>query len=308
MRGTEIVDEVKDMDDQATLCRRVTEEAVDFIKTNREQPFFVYVPHAFAHHPRKASKEFMDRAGPQREFDEQKMVMDSRYARAQRTQAQIEEIDWSVGRILDSLRELGLSEKTLVLFTSDNGGASGSSNAPLRGGKGSAWEGGLREPTVVWWPGTIPAESVCDEVATAMDLMPTFVPLAGAAVPNDRIIDGKDILPLLLARPGAKSPHDRFFYHQGNNLRAVRSGPWKLFRKGQLYNLNEDIGETTDVAAAHPEIVKRLTGYMDEFEAEITKNARPVGVAKNPRTLLPRPGVEGDEAYAPTLSLPRPKR
>jgi len=308
LRGTEIVDQVNDMDDQATLCRRFTEEAVDFIKAHRERPFFVYLPHAFVHHPRNASKEFMERAGSQRDMDEQRMVMEAKYAMAQRARAQIEEVDGSVGRILDSLRELGLAEETMVIFTSDNGGASGNSNAPLRGGKGSAWEGGVREPTVAWWPGTIPGGSVCDELATAMDLMPTLATLAGAAAPRDRVIDGKDIRPLLFARPGARSPHDRFFYHQGTNLRAVRSGPWKLFRNGGLYNLDDDIGETNDVAADHPDVVRRLTGYMDEFEAEITRNARPIGVAKNPRTLLPRPGVQGEQAYAPTLSLPRNRR
>jgi arylsulfatase A-like enzyme len=289
LRGTEIVDQVDDMDDQATLCRRFTEEAVNFIKTHRERPFFAYVPHAFVHNPRQASPEFMAGA---------KTV----------EQAQVEEVDWSVGRILQAVREAGIAEKTLVLFTSDNGAAGGLSSGPLRGGKGSAWEGGVREPTLAWWPGTIPAGSVCDEVATAMDLLPTFVTLAGAAVPNDRVIDGKDIRPLLLARPGARSPHESIFYHQGTTLRAVRSGPWKLFRNGSLYNLDDDIGERNDVAADHPDVVKRLTRCMDEFEAEITANARPVGVAKNPRTLLPRPGVEGEEAYAPTLSLPRNKR
>ena len=284
MRGTEVVDQVDDMDEQATLCRRFTEEAVKFIRTHREEPFFVYLPHAFVHGPRQASPEFMVGA---------KTV----------EQAQVEEVDWSVGQILQAIRDAGVAGKTLVLFTSDNGAAGGLSSGPLRGGKGSAWEGGVREPTVAWWPGTIPAGSVCDELSTAMDLMPTFAKLAGAAVPNDRIIDGKDIRPLLLGRPGAKTPHDRFFYHQRTNLRAVRSGPWKLFRDGSLYNLDDDIGEKNNVADDHPAVVKRLTGYMDEFEAEITRNQRPVGLAENPRTLLPRPGVEGDEAYAPTLSI-----
>lgn len=202
----------------------------------------------------------------------------------------------------------GIAKKTLVLFTSDNGAAGGLSSGPLRGRKGSAWEGGVREPTVAWWPGTIPAGPVCDELATAMDVLPTFATLAGAAVPRDRVIDGKDIRQLLLARPGARSPHESFFYHQGTNLRAVRSGPWKLFRAGSLYNLDDDIGETNDVAANHPDVVKRLTRYIDDFEIDITSNSRPVGVAENPRTLLPRPGVEGEQAYAPTLSLPRDKR
>jgi arylsulfatase A-like enzyme len=173
----------------------------------------------------------------------------------------------------------------------------------LRGGKGSAWEGGVREPALAWWPGTIPAGSVCDEIATAMDVLPTFAKLAGTRAPDDRVIDGRDITSLLSGSPDAKSPHDEFFYHRGEALRAVRSGPWKLFRSGELYRLANDIGETTNVAAKHPDVVKRLTGCLDEFEAEIRRNSRPVGVAQDPRTLLPRPGVQGEEGFAPTLSV-----
>jgi len=286
LRGTEVVDQVDTMEDQAALCRRFTEEAVTFIKAHRHEPFFVYLPHAFIHHPRAATAGFMARA-------------------ENVTEAQIEEVDWSMGRILQTLRDERLAANTLVLFTSDNGGSRGCVNRPLRGGKGSAWEGGVREPSLAWWPGTIPAGSRCDEVASAMDLLPTFAKLAGAKVPGDRVIDGKDIISLLSGLPDARSPHDRFFYHQGETLRAVRSGPWKLFRSGQLFHLDDDIGETKNVATAHPEVVKRLNGYLDEFEAEIQKNSRPVGIARNPRTLLPRPGVEGEEGFAPTLSLGR---
>jgi arylsulfatase A-like enzyme len=284
LHNSKVVDQVDDMQDQAALCRRFTEEAVKFIKAHRDEPFFVYLPHAFVHHPRAASARFTAKA-------------------TNATEAQIEEVDWSVGRILQTLRDERLAAKTLVLFTSDNGGAGGCINKPLRGGKGSAWEGGVREPTLAWWPETIPAGSVCDEVATAMDLLPTFARMAGAALPRDRVIDGKDITSLLSGSPDAKSPHDRFFYHQGDTLRAVRSGPWKLFRSGRLYHLGNDISESRNVAAEHPEVVKRLHGYMDEFEAEVRKHSRPVGTARNPRTLLPRPGVEGEAAFAPTLSL-----
>jgi len=284
MRNTEVVDQVEDMDQQATLCRRFTEEAVTFIKTNKGKPFFVYLPHAFVHGPRAASPDFMAKA-------------------KNATEGQIEEVDWSVGRILQTLRDEAIADETLVLFTSDNGGSGGCVNKPLRGGKGSAWEGGVREPTLAWWPKTIPPGTVCDEVASAMDLLPTFAGLAGARPPDDRVIDGRDIMPLLSGSPDAKSPHDRSFYHQGNDLKAVRSGPWKLFRSGALYNLADDIGESRNVAAKHPEVVARLKRYLDEFEVDIRKNSRPVGVAQNPRTLLPRPGVDGAEAFAPTLSI-----
>ena len=284
LRNGKVVDQVEDMDAQATLCRRFTEEAVEFIKRSKSKPFLAYLPHAFVHHPRAASPDFVAGANNV-------------------TEAQIEEVDWSVGRILQTLRDEGLASKTLVLFTSDNGGSRGCLNKPLRGGKGSAWEGGVREPTLAWWPETIPAGSVCDQLATAMDLLPTFARLAGARLPDDRVIDGRDIMGLLSGSPDAKSPHDRFFYHQGDALRAVRSGPWKLFRSGELYDLDKDIGESRNVAAEHPEVVKRLKSYSDAFEAEIRAHSRPVGVVRNPRTLLPRPGVEGEEAFAPTLSL-----
>jgi len=284
LRNTQVVDLVKDMADQSTLCRRFTEAATQFIRANRDRPFFVYLPHAFVHAPRQASPRFMAQA---------KTV----------EQAQVEEVDWSVGQILQTIREEGLASSTLVLFTSDNGPAGGLSAGPLRGRKGSAFEGGHREPTIAWWPGTIPARTSCNELLTAMDLHPTFARLAGARMPSDRTIDGKDIVPLLLGEPGARTPHERFFYQQGGHLAAVRAGGWKLFVKGELYNLKNDLGETTNVAAAHPDKVKELRAMLTDFAAEIKAHARPVGLAPNSRTLVPRPGIAGDEGFLPTLSL-----
>jgi arylsulfatase A len=289
MRDTKVAGLVKDMDDQADLCRQVTEEAIQFIRNNKDQPFFVYLPHVFVHWPRKASPRFMA---------EGKTV----------EQAQVEEVDWSVGEVLKTLREEGLASNTLVVFTSDNGPAGGLSAGPLRGKKGSAFEGGHREPTVVWWPGTIPKGTSCDELTTAMDLYPTFAGLAGTAIPDDRTIDGKDIAPLLLGAVGAKTPHDRFFYQQGGKLAAVRSGDWKLFLSGELYNLKADLGEKKDVAGTNPEVVKRLQIMLKDFVADIKANSRPVGIAPNSRTLVPRPGIEGEEGYLPTLSLQGKKK
>ena len=289
MRDTKVAGLVKDMDDQADLCRQFTEEAIQFIRNNKKRPFFVYLPHAFVHGPRRASPRFMA---------EGKTV----------EQAQVEEVDWSVGEVLKTLREEGLARNTLVVFTSDNGPAGGLSAGPLRGKKGSAFEGGHREPTVVWWPGTIPAGTSCDELATAMDLYPTFAGLAGAAIPDDRTIDGKDIAPLLLGAVGAKTPHDRFFYQQGGKLAAVRSGDWKLFLSGELYNLQADLGEKNNVAGTNPEVVKRLRIMLKDFVADIKANSRPVGIAPNSRTLVPRPGIEGEEGYRPTLSLQGKKK
>ena len=289
VRGAEAVGEVKTMEDQAQLCKLFTDEAVAFIRRNEDRPFFAYLPHAFIHHPRAARKPFLDKAGNPDQV----------------TGAQIEEVDWSVGQVLEALRQSELDERTLVIFTSDNGGARGCVNRPLRGGKGSALEGGMREPTLAWWPGNVPAGSVCDELMTAMDLLPTFAALAGADAPQDRILDGKDVSDLLLARPGARSPHDAFFYYQGNNLRAVRSGPWKLFVDGRLYHLERDISEAHDVAATNPDVVARLEEHLARAGEDLGdgekpgKNCRPVGVADHPRVILPRPGVEGEAAYAP---------
>jgi len=289
LKDNKVVDLVKDMDAQATLCRRFTEEAVEFIRKHKDGPFFVYLPHAFVHWPRKASPRFMAE-GKSAE------------------QAQVEEVDWSAGEILDAIRDLGIEKKTLVIFTSDNGAAGGLSSGPLRGRKGSGYEGGHREPTIAWWPGTIPAGSVCNELTATIDLLPTFAKMAGAEVPQDRVIDGKDITPLLLGTDGARTPHDRFFYQQGGKLCAVRSGPWKLFVSGRLYNLETDLAEKTNVAAENPEVVARLRKLLDEFQADLAKNSREVGIAENPRTLVPRPGVKGEEGYRPTLSIRSSKK
>ncbi len=281
-----VVEEVNTMEEQAALCKKFTDRATQFIRNNKDKPFFVYLPHAFVHHPRLASPQFMKNA---------KNV----------TEAQIEEVDWSVGQVLKTLRELNLDKKTLVFFTSDNGGARGCVSLPLRGGKGSTWEGGFRVPTVAWWPGTIPANARSNELITSMDLLPTFSKLAGVKVPTDRVIDGKNILSILKDEPGAKTPHQSFFYYRFEQLKAVRSGDWKLFKDKKLFHLGRDLSEKKNVYKNHPQVVKRLTALMQKFEKEIVNNSRPVGVAKNPKTLLPRPGVKGEEGYIPTLDLGR---
>ncbi|MEA3367125.1 MAG: sulfatase-like hydrolase/transferase, partial [Planctomycetota bacterium] len=190
------------------------------------------------------------------------------------------------------------AEKTIVVYTSDNGPAAGSAG-PLRGKKGSTWEGGMREPCLMWGPGRIGAGKVCSELATIMDLLPTFAHLAGATVPTDRVIDGKDIWPLVSGAPGAKSPYDAFFYYSARgDLEAVRQGDWKCRKtkarkprrkKGQpapptppepkpeLYNLKDDIGEKVNLADKHPDVVKRLAALMAAFDAELMKTSRPIG-------------------------------
>ena len=275
MRDTEVLDIVKNMDDQALLAKRFTDEAVAFMKTNKDKPFFVYLPHAFVHFPHKASEPFM------------------KQAEGNARRAQVEEVDWSVGEILKTVRELGIEEKTLVVFTSDNGGAQGFLSKPFRGGKGNTWEGGMREPTIAWWPGTIPAGSETDEVASTMDLLPTAAALSGGTVPDDRVIDGKDISALLKSPKTATSPHEAFFYYSRSRLEAVRMGVWKL-RRGKLYHLKDDIAERRDVRSEHPEVAKRLEKRMAAFRAELDdpKNRRPVGKVENPQYLVPLDGSD----------------
>ncbi len=269
LRNDEVIGTVETGDDQAMLCKQFTEEAVSFIRKNKDRPFFVYLPHAFIHRPRFARREFMQKA-------------------ANETEAQIEETDWSAGQILKTLRELNLDKNTLVIFTSDNGGAGGTSMGPLRGGKGGpVYEGHMREPTIAWWPGRIPPGSVCDEIAGTMDLLPTFAKLAGASTPTDRVIDGKDISPLFFAEPGAKSPHEAFFYKG----MGARWGKWKFLTrgKGELYNLEEDIGEKNNIASRHPDIVKRMRDLLRRHNEDLERNSRPAAFVENPKPIIPLP-------------------
>jgi len=265
--------------DQATLTKRYTEEAVRFITANKDRPFFLYLPHTMPHIPLFASKDFKGKSARGLYGDV------------------IEEIDWSTGQILDALEKLGIDGDTCVIFTSDNGPwlgkkAHGGCALPLRDGKFTVYEGGMREPCIMRWPGRIPAGTVCSEIATTMDLLPTFAKLASAEPPRDRVIDGRDIWPLMAGQPGAKTPHEAFFYFRGNGLQAVRSGDWKLHLgrtvgrgdkrrqvPGRLYNLREDIGETTDVAAQHPDIVQRLAALAKRMSEDIKQNRRPCGKA-----------------------------
>ena len=214
----------------------------------------------------------------------------------------VTEIDWGVGQIMAALKRNGIDEKTCVVFTSDNGpwllyGDHAGSAHPLREGKGTNFEGGFRVPCVMRWPGTIPPRSVCNEIAGTIDLFPTFAGLADASLPPHKI-DGKDILPLMTAEPGAKTPHEYFFHYDGaNRLMAVRGGKWKLMfpqtynspeggeagmpgksvRKElelSLFDLESDIGETTNLAGKHPEVVKRLEAAAERMRADLGDGAQ----------------------------------
>lgn len=274
IRGREPVAYVSDGADQSLLCEVVTDEAVRFITDHKDDPFFCYVPHAYIHNPRFARPDMMERA------------------KGDTRRANIEEVDDSVGRILTVLRELNLANKTLVMFTSDNGGAQ---IGPLRGVKGGPkYEGHMREPTLTWWPGTIPAGVETEAIAATIDLLPTFAKLTGAAVPRDRTIDGKDALDVLLGKPDAQSPHPILYYETD----GIRRGDWKLVKTrkrgkpfvSELYNLAADLGEQTNIAHKHPGIVKELEDLLVAHAERIATDIRPAGFVEDAKPILTSPG------------------
>jgi arylsulfatase A-like enzyme len=275
MQNEEVVQE---QPDQAGLTERYVAESIRFLREKRDEPFLLYLAHMYVHVPLFVPEYF--RAG----------------ARNGAYGAAVECVDWAMAAILHELRALGLEENTLVIFTSDNGsnGRDGGSNAPLRGKKGTTWEGGQRLPCIMRWPGVIPAGTTCDQMCSAMDFLPTFAGLAGTNRPTDRAIDGRDILPLMRGDDGAVSPHEAFYYYRKAELQAIRSGDWKLhLLSGELYNLRDDIGETTDVAIENPDEVKRLQALADVARQDIGDtatqtegaNRRPCGRVENPQPL-----------------------
>jgi arylsulfatase A-like enzyme len=241
---------------------------VKFITEGKDKPFFLYFPHTFPHTPLFASPEFKGRSAR------------GLYG------VVVEELDWSVGRVLDALRNQGLADNTLVIFSSDNGpwllmGETGGCAGLLREGKGSTWEGGMRVPGLAWWPGKI-KPSVCRDVACTMDLFTTCAKLGGATIPQDRVVDGRDITPLLLGTGGVE--RDIFCYYRGQRLYAARVGAWKAHfitqpaygpekpvthEVPELYNLEEDPGEIRNVAAMHPDIITQIQTAVAKHRATV---------------------------------------
>ncbi|MGJ8671812.1 sulfatase family protein [Rubritalea sp.] len=265
--------------DPRYLTRRITERAVGFIKEHKDENFFMYVAHPLPHGPVVASPEISKQYAEELKKPENKKKSSKIYPTA------IHEIDWSVGEILNALKEQGIDENTIVLFTSDNGPASGSAR-PLSGKKTKTLEGGMRVPTVIRWPKGIKAGSDNDTLMTAMDVLPTFAKLMGAKLPEDKTIDGKDMMPVLV--DGAESQHEYFFYNYWGTTEAVRWKSWKLREvdgKVALYNLAEDISEKKNLAAQHPEIVQRLKEAVSQFDTEMAKEVRPAGRVENPKEL-----------------------
>ncbi|MCA9120542.1 MAG: sulfatase [Planctomycetaceae bacterium] len=285
--------------DRDLLTKRYTEAAVAFIEQNQQRPFFLYLPHAMPGSTRSpySSEAFRGTSanGP---------YGDS-----------VEEIDWSTGEILNAIKKLGLDENTLVIWTSDNGAPRRDppqgSNAPLGGWGYTTMEGGMRVPAVIRWPGKVPAGTSCNELCSLMDMLPTFANLAGGNAPTDRKIDGHDIWPLLSGKANVISPYSAFYYYHMDQLQAVRDRRWKLHLSlankstnlrdetaasaARLYDLDADIGETTNVAAEHPEVVRRLEMLAELARQDIGDrdrrgaNERPVGRVEDPKPQVLHP-------------------
>ena len=277
--------------DRNFLTKRYTEAAIEFLEANRDRPFFLYLPHAM---PGSTSAPF---ASPAFQGQSKNGPWGD----------SVEELDWSTGEILKALKRLDLEKNTLVVWTNDNGAPRRNppqgSNRPLKGWGYDTSEGGMRVPLIARWPGRIPAGEVSDELVTLMDLYPTLAKLAGAKLPEDRIIDGKDIWPLFSGKPNASSPHEAFYYYMMDQLQAARSDRWKLylplekprgratpeeFRLARLYDLKADAKETKNLAEMHPDVVSRLTKFAEAARKDLGdgdepgQNQRPAGEVPNP--------------------------
>jgi arylsulfatase A-like enzyme len=267
LRDTKVIERPAN---QTTITRRYTEEAVKFIKANKATPFFVYLAHSMPHVPLFASSRFhvKSRRGLYGDV--------------------IEEIDWSVGQVMNTLKAEGLAEHTLVFFTSDNGpwlifNTHGGSAGPLREGKGSTWEGGMREPGIAWWPGKIKPRT-SHAIASTMDIFTTCLKLAGAELPTDRVVDGVDLSPVLFE--GSTKVRDTFFYYRGEQLYAVRKGPWKahyLTQSGYgrikaeqhdppaLFHLGHDPSEKHNLAEDNPEVLAEIAKAVAQHNAKLKR-------------------------------------
>lgn len=244
--------------DQTQITKRYTEEARKFIVENKEKPFFLYLAHTMPHIPLMPSEEFKGKS-------RQGLYGDV-----------IEEIDWSVGQVLEELRKQGLEENTLVIFTSDNGpwnlkNGHGGSAKPLRGFKFETYEGGMRVPMIAQWKGMISPQSTSAEIASTIDLLPTIAYLSGAELP-DRTLDGKNIWPLLSGKSNSKTPHKEFLYYSNTTAEAIRVGDWKLrVREGivELYDLKNDISESNNLAEEQPKRVQSLQKKLDKYDTAL---------------------------------------
>jgi arylsulfatase len=308
IEGDRVVDPEVTAQDQDRLTALYTDRAVSFIQSHKHQPFFFYLAHSMPHVPLHGDPIFQGKSRQGRYGDI------------------IEEIDASVGRVMDTLESSGLARNTLVIFATDNGpwlayGDHAGSAGPLREGKGTCWEGGVRVPCIMRWPEKIPAGTTCDTMLMTIDIFPTIAHIVGASLPAHKI-DGLDVWPIVAGQPGAVNPHDAYYYYyEVNQLQAVVTGDgrWKLqlphtyvtlgghprahgglpakyerrtIMKPELYDLVDDLGETTDVAAKYPEIVKRLLGHVERARAELGDSLS----KRNGSGLRPSPDVAAGSA------------
>lgn len=294
-RDEELVEERANM---ATLTRRYTDAAIEFITEHRDEPFFAYLPYTMPHTRLAASEAFRGKS-PRGLYGDV-----------------VEELDFSVGRLLETVTELGIDDRTWVLFISDNGPwhikrENGGSAGPLRGAKTSSWEGGFRVPCIIRAPGRVPAASVCDNVVSTLDLLPTLTQLADSEPPTDRVIDGRDVTAILLGDSDADLREPTFFFYTHVHLQAVRSGKWKLhlprparppwmpnwaghvaaedvfeIEHPMLFDLEADLGESTDVAKDHPDVVSRLLELAEQARTDIGDYNR---VGQNARSFDSQP-------------------
>jgi arylsulfatase len=285
IEGDEVIKPGLNDEDQNQLTTQYTERAVKFIEQNKDRPFFFYLAHSMVHVPLHVSERFRGKS-------QQGLYGDA-----------CMEVDWSVGEVLKALKKAGVEDKTWVIYTSDNGpwlsyGNHAGSAGPLREGKGTCWEGGTREPTVMQWPGKIRAGTSCDSMLMTIDLFPTIAKLIGAELPQHKI-DGLDVWPVIAGEKGAKNPHEAYaFYYAQNELQAVVSGEgrWKLqlphtyhtlggrpggrdgkpakyesrtLEKAELYDLQSDIGEKTNVLGEHKDVVDQLQAFAEKMRGEL---------------------------------------
>lgn len=284
-RNKEIVEKVKSKTD-GVHSPKLLAAGIEFIKANKDRPFFLYYASPLPHTKWKPNEKF---AGTSKQGTYGDVV---------------QEIDWQVGGLMDTLDELGLADNTLVVYASDNGpqlNVDGHGSAGiLRDGKWTNFEGGIRVPCIMRWPGKIAAGSRNSEIVGVIDMLPTFSAMAGVEVPSDRVVDGRNILPYMLGKKVKNPIHDSFIVPGA----TIRHHDWKLLVKaqkpggsvkkgkgkqgrvpanaGSLFNLKDDLGETTDLSAKHPEKVKELTRMMNVFMGELEQNKRPVGVVDPP--------------------------
>lgn len=279
--GNRVIGTIKDINDQATLTTLYTEKAIDFIKRHKEKPFFLYLAHSMVHIPLAVSDKFKGKSR-QGLFGDVMM-----------------EIDWSTGKVMKALKENGLENNTVFIFTSDNGpwlrfGNNAGSAAGLREGKGTTWEGGQREPAIIRWPGVVPSGSICNKLSSNIDLLPTIAAITKAPLPKNKI-DGINILPLMKGNVNANPRDHLFFYYRKNDLEAVRSGDWKLVlphsyqsvenelpgengwpgkmhavkTEVALFDLRRDPGERYDVKEQHPDVVGKLQKLVEEARDDL---------------------------------------